>query len=217
MTVTLDGQPLRRPDGRQPAFAADGIAISNDGKTLYWQALTGRTLYAIDTAKLRDGVSETDRAAAVRKVATTNVADGLWMSRKGVLYITSPTDYSVKRLAGHGTETVLTDRRLRWPDTMSEGPDGTDLPHRQPHPGHQLVHPRRARHDPDAALLLQARNRSMTYLRYSPDIERPEADEQEAIDGIIKGMTQQTETVEKREHHAVAPATPRAAVASPAR
>jgi hypothetical protein len=43
----------------------------------------------------------------------------------------------------------------------------------------------------------------MTYLRYSPDIERPEADEQEAIDGIIKGMTQQTETVEKREHHAV--------------
>ena len=43
----------------------------------------------------------------------------------------------------------------------------------------------------------------MTYLRYSPDSERPEADEQEAIDGIIKGMTQQTETVEKREHHAV--------------
>jgi len=125
VTVTLDGQPLRRPDGRQPAFAADGIAISNDGKTLYWQALTGRTLYAIDTAKLREGVSETDRAAAVRKIATTNVADGLWMSRKGVLYITSPTDYSVKRLAGQGTEMVLTDRRLRWPDTMSEGPDGT--------------------------------------------------------------------------------------------
>lgn len=43
----------------------------------------------------------------------------------------------------------------------------------------------------------------MSYLRYSPTIEQPEADEQESIDGIIKGMTQVTETVEKREHHAV--------------
>ena len=41
------------------------------------------------------------------------------------------------------------------------------------------------------------------YLPYSPDIEVPAADEQQAIDGIIKGMTQQTEIVEKRERHAV--------------
>ena len=43
----------------------------------------------------------------------------------------------------------------------------------------------------------------MQYLRYSPDVEQPPADEQQSIDGIIKGMTQQSETVEKREHHAV--------------
>lgn len=43
----------------------------------------------------------------------------------------------------------------------------------------------------------------MTYLRYSPDIEQPDADEQDTIDGIIKGMTSQSETVEKREQHAV--------------
>ncbi|WP_267428246.1 catalase family protein [Methylobacterium sp. GC_Met_2] len=43
----------------------------------------------------------------------------------------------------------------------------------------------------------------MTYLRYTPDIEQPVADEQATIDGIIKGMTQQSETVEAREHHAV--------------
>ena len=122
--VTIDGKPLVRPDGRQPAFAADGIAISNDGKTLYYQALTGKTLYSIDTAKLRRDVSEADRAAAVRTVATTHVADGLWMSKAGVLYLTSPSDFSIKRLVGSGTETVLTDRRLRWPDTFSEGPDG---------------------------------------------------------------------------------------------
>ena len=43
----------------------------------------------------------------------------------------------------------------------------------------------------------------MTPLPYRPDIEQPEADEQESIDGIIKGMSQQTEKVEERQHHAV--------------
>ena len=43
----------------------------------------------------------------------------------------------------------------------------------------------------------------MTYLRYAADIETPEPDEQETIDGIIQGMTQESQTVEKREGHAV--------------
>jgi sugar lactone lactonase YvrE len=122
--VMVDGRPLVRPDGRQPAFAADGIAISRDGRTLYYQALTGKTLYSIDTARLRADVSESDRAAAVRVVASTHVADGLWMSKAGVLYITSPGDNAVKRLNGDKVEPVLGDRRLRWPDTFAEGPDG---------------------------------------------------------------------------------------------
>ncbi|WP_267378410.1 MULTISPECIES: alpha/beta fold hydrolase [unclassified Sphingomonas] len=124
VTVTVDGKPLVRPDGRQPAFAADGIAISNDGRTLYYQALTGNTLYAIDTALLRPEVDEAARAAGVRTVARTHVADGLWMSKAGTLYITSPTDNGISRLVGDHVEPVLTDRRLRWPDTFSEGPDG---------------------------------------------------------------------------------------------
>jgi sugar lactone lactonase YvrE len=124
VTVTIDGKPLRRADGRQPMFASDGIAISQDGKTLYYQALTGRTLYSVDTALLRREVAESARAAGVKTVAQTHVADGLWMSKAGVLYLTSPTDYSIKRLNGASVETVLTDRRLRWPDTFSEGADG---------------------------------------------------------------------------------------------
>jgi len=43
----------------------------------------------------------------------------------------------------------------------------------------------------------------MTYLRYRDDIETPEENEQESIDGIIKGMTQESEVVEKRQGHAV--------------
>ncbi|GJE54430.1 MULTISPECIES: catalase family protein [Methylobacterium] len=43
----------------------------------------------------------------------------------------------------------------------------------------------------------------MTYLRYAPEIETPEQDEQATIDGIIQGMTQQSQTVETRDGHAV--------------
>ena len=70
-------------------------------------------------------MSESDRKRAVKTVATTHVADGLWMSKAGTLYLTSPSDYSITKLVGKGTQTVFTDRRLRWPDTFAEGPDGT--------------------------------------------------------------------------------------------
>ena len=43
----------------------------------------------------------------------------------------------------------------------------------------------------------------MTYLAYAESIEKPEANEVEAIDGIIKGMSEQTQTVAEREGHAV--------------
>jgi len=123
--VTIDGKPLVRPDGRGPLFASDGIALSNDGSTLYWQALTGRTLYAIATTQLTRATPPEQVGAAVRRLGTTTVADGLWMSRAGTLYVTSPTDDSVKRWNGSELETVVQDPRLRWPDTLSEGPDGT--------------------------------------------------------------------------------------------
>lgn len=125
VVVTVDGHPLRRPDKRQPAFAADGIALSRDGETLYWQALTGKTLYKVPTEKLTKNTDPAEIEKAVEEVGTTHVADGLWISRTGVLYITSPTDNAVTRWTGETTEPVVQDKRLRWPDTMSEGPDGT--------------------------------------------------------------------------------------------
>ncbi|MDT7952210.1 MAG: L-dopachrome tautomerase-related protein [Acetobacteraceae bacterium] len=125
VVVKIAGKPLRKPNGQQPAFGADGIAISNDGATLYYQALDGDTLYSVPTAKLKDGVSESERGDAIKTVAHTEVTDGLWMSKAGVLYLTSPSDFSIKKLDGDKVATVLTDKRLRWPDTFSEGPDGT--------------------------------------------------------------------------------------------
>ena len=46
VVVKTDGQELRRPDGRGVEFAADSIALSPDGRTLYWKALTDLVSFA---------------------------------------------------------------------------------------------------------------------------------------------------------------------------
>src|SRR5207244_3276426 len=93
--VSVDGKKLKRADGRGLLVAVDGIALSKDGGTLYWQPLTGRTLYRIESKLLtHDDPEEAGRK--VEKVGTSCVADGLMMSRDDQLYITSPEDNSVK-------------------------------------------------------------------------------------------------------------------------
>ena len=125
--VHADGKELRRTDGRPTVFAADGVALSADGQTLYWQALTGKTLYSLPTSAINDaGLSPADLAAKVVKVGTTNVADGLWADKKNNLYITAPEEDALKRRTPDGKlETVVRDKRLRWPDSMAEGADGS--------------------------------------------------------------------------------------------
>lgn len=124
--VHVDGQVLRRPDGKAPSFAADGIEVSSDGATLYWQAISSHTLYAIPTAALQDPSLQTPQLEAqIKKAGPTVIADGLLMSRKGGFFFTSVEDDAVKLRTGEGQfRTVAQDKRLRWPDSMGEGPEG---------------------------------------------------------------------------------------------
>ncbi|SKA34186.1 Major royal jelly protein [Enhydrobacter aerosaccus] len=122
--IHVDGQVIQRPDGRGFTVGADGIAVSNDGKTLYWQPLTSRTLYSIDTATLMAADPE-EAGRKVSKAGQSNVADGLLMTRDNHLYLTSLEDNSVRIWDGDRSRIVVEDPRLRWPDSLSEAPDGS--------------------------------------------------------------------------------------------
>ena len=132
VTVIADGHELRRPDGRGARFGADGIALSRDGRTLFWQALTGRTLYRIATEGLHRALLQPDQGPplAPEPYGENGVADGLHIGRdSGMLYITAPEENAVKLrdLSRPNTRpvTLIQDRRLRWPDSFAEAPDGS--------------------------------------------------------------------------------------------
>ncbi len=126
VTVTLDGKPLRRPDGRGPEFASDGIAVSPDGY-VHYQALTGRTLYRVPVAVLTDPTASPYAIErAVERVGGNRVADAIWWSKAGRFYSTAPEEYAVRVRGADGVmRPFVTDRRLRWPDSLAEGPDGS--------------------------------------------------------------------------------------------
>ncbi|WP_305822135.1 L-dopachrome tautomerase-related protein [Massilia brevitalea] len=132
VVVRTDGKPLRYPDGRPVLFAADSIALSSDGAWLYWKPLTGTTLYRIQTAALIGrGLAGEDVAAQVQSYGKVGPTDGLWIGRgTETLYLSSIEDNAVKaRDLAAGPDgrirTVVQDPRLRWPDTFSQGPDGS--------------------------------------------------------------------------------------------
>jgi sugar lactone lactonase YvrE len=132
LQVKADGKELRRPDGRGVEFSADGIALSDDGQYLYWQAIKGDELYRIRTEVLRnEGLRGDDVSAHVEPFGVNGVADGLLIAAgTNKMYLTAVQENAIKvRDLDQGPagkpDICVQDERLRWPDTFAQGPDGT--------------------------------------------------------------------------------------------
>lgn len=106
--------------------ASDGIALSNDGKTLYFCPLSSRHLYAVPTALLRDpGVSDAELEKAVVDLGEKGASDGLEADADGAVYAGDYEHNAIrKRLPDGRWQTLVEDSRVLWPDTLSIGPDG---------------------------------------------------------------------------------------------
>ena len=119
---TLPGHPAEPVN-----FAADGIAISADGRTLYYCPINSTKLYAVSTAYLRDkSKSDADVESTVHIVTGKMPSDGLESDAEGRVYMTDPVTDSIHRWDPKTglTETLAHDPRLLWPDTMSLSDDG---------------------------------------------------------------------------------------------
>lgn len=130
--ATVEGLPLlRHPVGDRPAAAmtagADGIALSPDGRTLYYSALSGHHLYSVDADALSDGrATDADVAETVVDLGDRGFAsDGLACDSAGRLYLTDYEHDAVRVRDKDGKfALVASDPRMVWPDSMALGPDG---------------------------------------------------------------------------------------------
>ena len=105
----------------------DGLALSPDGKTLWWTPLASYGLFRIATDVLADTTrSEKEVERFVETLEGRNFAcDGLDCDREGRVYFTDVTNNAVQRLIPQEMryETILHDDRLIWPDAVTLGPD----------------------------------------------------------------------------------------------
>ncbi len=125
----IEGEPLmNRPKGGAPTpwlVATDGIAISPDGETLYYCALSSRHFYAVPTALLRDPKATDETiVAAIRDLGPKAPSDGLTEDGEGRVYAGDYEHGTIRRLENGRWQTIADDPRILWPDTLSIGTDG---------------------------------------------------------------------------------------------
>ena len=118
-SVTIDGRPIPL------VVNADGIALDQAGGWLYYQALTGRTMYRVPVAALLDtGQSAGELERKVERFAKSGVSDGLLYGPEGV-YVSSVEDGAIKVVGADGSvKTLVRDPRIVWPDSFALGPYG---------------------------------------------------------------------------------------------
>lgn len=124
--AVVEGAILLR-QGARFQVGSDGIALSPDGKWLYYSVLTGRRLFRVSVDALADpNKTDADVAATIEDFGEKGgSADGLESDAEGRVYLTDFEHNSIHRRGVDGKlETLVHDPRLLWPDTLSLAADG---------------------------------------------------------------------------------------------
>lgn len=121
---------MARPKGGPDAYlqmGADGIAISSDGKTLYYCPPASRHIFSVSTEALADrNVTHGALQSAMRELPQRDYAsDGLGCDSRA-LYLTDYEHNAIHRrnADGSGDTIIAQDPRMIWPDSMSAAADG---------------------------------------------------------------------------------------------
>jgi sugar lactone lactonase YvrE len=127
VVLTINGRELRDENGKVPQINADGIALDPKRRFLYYHALTGRTLYRIDTRYLKDAaLNPADIGPHVEKLSDTGPVDGMEMDPNFDLFLTSLEDGSIQRYRVYDGSMlrIAGNESIQWPDSICIGADG---------------------------------------------------------------------------------------------
>jgi sugar lactone lactonase YvrE len=111
--LTFEGKKWER------TVHSDGIALDNLRNTLYFHALTGYDLYAIDTNVLINGNEQTIQDN-VKVIAKTAAPDGMLFNTNGDLYFADLENSKILYRKPDGTTSVLLEGKdVKWADSFS--------------------------------------------------------------------------------------------------
>ena len=127
--AVIDGQEfMNRPkDGLATPvrIASDGIALSPDGTTLYYSAVSTRHLYSVPTAALLDhNIDEETLGRMVQDLGLKGASDGLETDEKGRVDGGDYEHNSIRVLDNGKWSTLVQSNEIQWPDTLSVAADG---------------------------------------------------------------------------------------------
>lgn len=117
----------RSKDGKTEPLqmASDGIAISPDGRKLFFCPLSSRHLFAISTEVLRDQrILDHELLYHVEYWGEKGASDGMITDAHGNIYAGDYEHNAIRKIRPNGEiETIVHTPTLLWPDTLSIGPD----------------------------------------------------------------------------------------------
>ncbi|KAA5541295.1 L-dopachrome tautomerase-related protein [Adhaeribacter rhizoryzae] len=118
--LTVEGERWVK-EGEKPQMHADGIALSNDKKYLYYHALTGYNLYRVPTQALTDeSLDEKALAGKVENLGKTTAPDGMMFDHLGNLYLGDLENNAIMCRTPEGElKTFVQDAEIKWPDTFT--------------------------------------------------------------------------------------------------
>ncbi len=104
----------------------DGIAVSKDDRYVVYGAMAHDTLYRIPTSALATAEAAAAAAGQVQAIGRKPLNDGFAMDVEGNVFITDVEHSGVARMTPQGKlDTMIRDdKRIRWADALSFGPDG---------------------------------------------------------------------------------------------
>lgn len=104
----------------------DGIALDDQGKWLYFAAVSSESLYRVKTADLRDEqLPFATLESRVENLGAKTMTDGMAIDAADNVYLSDIEHSAIVRRTPQGQlQTLLRSADLRWPDGFSLGADG---------------------------------------------------------------------------------------------
>lgn len=124
LNMVIDGRVITLGD--QPArIGANPITISPDNRWVYFGAMSGLSLYRIETKYLADNtLTNSELESHVVHYGSKPISDGITVDNAGNVYVTSITDNSIGVVKPDGKySTLYQGEHLSWPDGFAVGPN----------------------------------------------------------------------------------------------